>query len=195
MRMDTGHYSTATHGPLTGNEVPVGGRPMSPRRPPATITEEPGIHTGQNTSAPVDPPQPVTYHNATSVLKVQLGSRPPGFPPATQERVHRFEMDAETLEDLDFPQRLAVLGGPSLFGRDRFYGIELATLQRMVIHDLQHRLVRLVAHIHNNQYADEGAMDTARRLLDEYCKMYSLLSGLEASKQSGGCVLWILTGD
>lgn len=70
-----------------------------------------------------------------------------------------------------------MLGGPSLFGKsrkDRFYDIELATLQRMVIHDLQHRLVRLVAHIHNNQYADVGAMDTARRLLDDYCRIPSL---------------------
>lgn len=81
-------------------------------------------------------------------------------------------MGSDVLEELDFPQRLAVLGGPSLFGKNRFYDIELATLQRMVIHDLQHRLVRLVAHMHNHQYADEGAMDTAKKLLDDYCKIW-----------------------
>lgn len=55
-------------------------------------------------------------------------------------------------------------------GTSRVYDMELATLQRMVIHDLQHRLVRLVAHIHNEQWADEPSMDMARGLLENYCE-------------------------
>lgn len=155
------------------NEIPSGGPPESPHPRPATVTEEAEIPTAPPQNTPTNRPWPGTIHSGSPVITVQLGSRPPGVPSGGTEPVGRFHMDPEVLEKLDFPRRLAVLGGPNLFGKNRFYDIELATLQRMAIHDLQHRLVRLVAHIHNNQYADEGAMDMARRLLDEYCKISS----------------------
>lgn len=163
--------------PKASEEIPRGGPRRSPEPRPATITEETGPPAEPHQNAPLNQPPPVIIHPGDPVLTVQLGSRSPGLPPDGQGLADRYHMDPEDLENLDFPRRLAVLGGPSLLGQKRFYDIELATLQRMVIHDLQHRLVRLVAHIHNNQYADEGAMDTARRLLDEYCKRgcYSLL--------------------
>lgn len=147
---------------------------MSPRPRPVTIDVEPGIDTAPIYNVPIDPPQSATSGPASALFTVQIGSKLPGLPPNGQQPVDRHELDADTLEDLDFPQRLAVLGDPNLFRKDRYYDIELATLQRMVIHDLQHRLVRLVAHIHNNEYADEGAMDTAKRLLDDYCKLCKL---------------------
>lgn len=153
------------------NKVRAGGPPISPRRRPESTAPEGGSPTRPNYNVPIDPSQHPTGYHGTALFTVQIGSRPPGVPPNSQEQVDRYEMDARALEDLDFPQRLAVLGGTNLLGKNRFYDIELATLQRMVTHDLQHRLVRLVAHIHNKQYADEGAMDTAKLLLDDYSKI------------------------
>lgn len=162
------HFSVFT---TRSNKVEVGGPPLSPRRRSERIAQESGSPTWPTPNVPNDPSQPATGHHDAALFTVQIGSRQPGVPPDSQEPVDRYEIDAEALEDMEFPQRLAVLGDTNLLGKNRFYDIELATLQRMVIHDLQHRLVGLVAHIHNKQYADEGAMDTARRLLDDYCKI------------------------
>lgn len=172
--MGTDNPKPISGGSPPGNEIKIGGRSES-FPPPTTITKDPGTSQTPDRKEPYDPDRRTTGHNDISDITVPIGSRSPGFPPVGHQRVDRFEMSDRSLEDLDFPQRLAVLGGLSLFGRTKFYDIELATLQRMAIHDLQHRLVRLVAHIHNNQYADEGAMDTARRLLDEYCKIQSFI--------------------
>lgn len=54
--------------------------------------------------------------------------------------------------------------------RSKVYDLHLAGLQRMVIHDLQHQLVEIVAKIHNTQFADQKSVDSAERLLEEYCK-------------------------
>lgn len=173
----------ASFSPKASKEIPRGGPRRSPDPRPATITEETRLPAEPHHNGPVNQPPLVNIHPGDPVLTVQLGSRSPGLPPNGHERVNRYNISDRGLEELDFPQRLAVLGGPSLFGKtNRFYDIELATLQRMAIHDLQHRLVHLVAHIHNNQYADEGAMDMARRLLDEYCKIYRLSSHPKAVK-------------
>lgn len=171
--MDTNRArATITSDVAPRNEVSAGGAPASPPpRPPTTNKESKTSKTSKNKS-PFDPHRRTNGHNDIPDITVPIGSRPPGFPPVGHQRVDRFEISDRRLEELEFPQRLAVLGGPSLFGKTQSYDIELATLQRMAIHDLQHRLVRLVAHIHNNQYADDAAMDIARRLLSEYCKIY-----------------------
>lgn len=81
------------------------------------------------------------------------------------------------LKDYDFPQRLAILGDAHLFfkrlPKERIWDIQLGTLQRMVIHDLQSQLVTLVGRIHATQLADEAKMNEATMLLDKYCQYFS----------------------
>lgn len=92
-------------------------------------------------------------------------------------RLNRSNIAARDLENLTFPQRLAVVGDAHMFAKEgkhsRVYDIQLAGLQRMVIHDLQHQLVEIVAKIHNTQLADQRSMEAAKRLLEEYCKISS----------------------
>lgn len=91
---------------------------------------------------------------------------------------------ARPLADQPFYKRLALLGRNHLFAEravdksifdverppahSYIYDIELATLQRMVIHDLQHKLVAIVKRIHGYMETDEDDMKKARKLLEDY---------------------------
>lgn len=48
--------------------------------------------------------------------------------------------------------------------------IYLSTMQRMVIHDLQRDLVRIVSEIRNDNKASPERMESAKRLLEDYCQ-------------------------
>lgn len=158
------------------NENLVGGRSRHPDHRPVKIAQGTGNRRRPKDEPPTHPPPPAVADLESGAFNVRNDFRPPDDPPASHQPVDRFRLDAANLEHLDFPQRLAVLGGPNLFGKTHFYNIELASLQKMVIHDLQQRLVRLVADIHNKQWAGEGTMQTAKKLLDDYCKTLFLTS-------------------
>lgn len=51
------------------------------------------------------------------------------------------------------------------------FDIELATLQRMVIHDLQYQLVAVVKKAHSRRDLSKKDMKQARKLLEEYCRL------------------------
>lgn len=148
------------------------------------VTVLQGGNVGQfgRSASPVTVPRPTgragSAPRSRSVSRDQSRGRQPTAPqPGRRPRSLSKELTrprAKTLEDLDFRQRLAILGDGSLVvERPRtsmIYDMELATLQRMAIHDLQHRLVRLISHIHNEQWADQTAMDMAKGLLEDYCE-------------------------
>lgn len=111
-------------------------------------------------------PSPSRYQR-----RAQPGRRPHG--PRTERKAGK--VTARDLEDLRLQQRLAIVADGRLVGprpnSNDAWNLELATLQRMVIHDLQHRLVSLVAHIQDEQWVDEVTVDIAKTLLDDYCKL------------------------
>lgn len=102
--------------------------------------------------------------------------QPPRFAAAYEDPTNRFEYNENELGRKSFEERLRILGDTHLFGKsldvtDRLvsYDIELAILQRMVIHDLQDQLVEVTGKIHNSISASRANMRKARRLLKDYC--------------------------
>lgn len=76
----------------------------------------------------------------------------------------------------DYESRLADASYDHLIAKvgdeDRPDGISiyLSTMQRMVIHDLQRELANLVSDIRDDGKATPRRMETAKRLLDDYCE-------------------------
>lgn len=106
------------------------------------------------------------------------GHQMPNFGPDRQRTSRRMDPDritAEGLELLKFPRRLALVAERHLAATRRddsdVYNVELATLQRMVIHDLQRQLLQLVGRIHDEQTADAQKMEDAKKLLEDYCEL------------------------
>lgn len=80
----------------------------------------------------------------------------------------------ERVEDLNFNERLAAIGIRNLYKKDRHdkgtFEISLSTLQRMMMHDLQRKLVDLVAYMVRQQEVSGRIMEHARHLLSQYSK-------------------------
>ncbi|PGH05726.1 hypothetical protein AJ79_06743 [Helicocarpus griseus UAMH5409] len=78
------------------------------------------------------------------------------------------------LSDLGFHDRLAATGIRHLYARSPLtqkplsYNIELSTLQRMVIHELQRKLVFLVKGIVRQQEVPDATLEKAHSLLAQY---------------------------
>ncbi|KAJ0114948.1 hypothetical protein J7T55_004691 [Diaporthe amygdali] len=83
-----------------------------------------------------------------------------------------YSIGPESLGELPFYRRLALVADGHLFAKRKpdvtLFDIELATLQRMVIHDLQHQLVALVKRIRDRQDTGEREMNEAKKLLEDY---------------------------
>lgn len=80
------------------------------------------------------------------------------------------------LSGLGFYDRLAAVSIRHLYGKgtgsrtqnSESYNIALSTLQRMVIHDLQRKLIFLVKRIVRRQEVSDAALKKARRLMAQY---------------------------
>ncbi|KAG8164163.1 hypothetical protein KVR01_006081 [Diaporthe batatas] len=103
---------------------------------------------------------------------------PPRLNATPQLDPNRFKFGKKALGDEAFGERLRILSDTHLFPKKfqrpgvnvapESYDIELAILQRMVIHDLQDQLVNLTNDIHNSRNVSRGMMVVAGRLLREY---------------------------
>lgn len=82
-----------------------------------------------------------------------------------------------SLSRLGFYDRLLKAGVPTLYGQSISksvvsYEIALSTLQRMVIHDLQQKLVMNVKDIVRTHEVTEESMDTAQEMLSKYSMFF-----------------------
>ncbi|POS70454.1 hypothetical protein DHEL01_v211147 [Diaporthe helianthi] len=102
---------------------------------------------------------------------------PPRLNATPQMDPNRFKYGKHALGERDFEERLRVLCDTHLFPKKfldsnddepESYDIELAILQRMVIHDLQDQIVVLTHKIHNSTKADRGMVENAEILLKRY---------------------------
>lgn len=94
-------------------------------------------------------------------------------------RVHQStRVGRQNLADLDFQTRLAAVGIPHLITPDppiehrgetaTGFMVHLATLQRMDLHYLQEKLLKVVKEIVDKKEGDDMPMFRARRLLTDY---------------------------
>ncbi|KAK0708059.1 hypothetical protein B0H67DRAFT_327235 [Lasiosphaeris hirsuta] len=79
---------------------------------------------------------------------------------------------ASQLAQLGLAERLAAAGDIHLFSSEREpveYGIQLATLQRMVLGQLRSELAEVVHDIYTGRSAKKYLMDDAKELITDYC--------------------------